>query len=46
MAGRCTYEGCNCHMFVLKFGFLGVIRNCRCGHHLNWHEGGRGTLFG
>lgn len=46
MAGRCTYEGCNCQHFNLAFGLDGVLRNCWCHHYLNWHIGGRGTLFG
>ena len=46
MAGHCTYEGCNCWHFNLAFGLDGVWRNCTCHHHLNWHIGGRGTLFG
>lgn len=46
MAGPCTYPGCGCGRFRLAFGLNGVWRNCFCEHHLNWHIGGRGTLFG
>ena len=43
MAGRCNKGGCDCTRFRWNPNGPnnGTIRQCFCGHHLNWHDGGQ-----
>ena len=43
MAGRCNKGGCDCTHFRLNPNgpANGTWRQCMCGHHLNYHDGGQ-----